>query len=164
MKISRLETHDRYDYLIKDQAHMIAQGASDCLKKNSDSLKLQELCPYVYIFAHPRTEEDGGNKRLLWQPRLTKPKAQTNSYLFRAESKTDLMEICWILPPRELWPQYQKGNICASDHVRWSINHFIHNRRKLEDPFVGDLTDSQARAIWTQILTNKDHGTIKLEI
>lgn len=154
MKITRLETHDRYEHFLKDQSRLISQGANDCLKRNSDSLQMQERSPYIYIFAHPRTEENGSTKTLYWQPRLTKPKAQTNSYLFRAVSKTDMMEVCWLLPPRELWPQYQKGNVCESDLVRWSINQFIHNRNKLEQPFQEDLNDEKAWEIWKSIHAN----------
>jgi hypothetical protein len=87
LKVDRLETHDRLEFFINDQWQKITQGAEDCLFKNPDSLALQEQCPYIYIFAHPRTSDDGVNKRLLWQPRVTKPKAQTNSYLFREPRK-----------------------------------------------------------------------------
>jgi hypothetical protein len=103
MKIQRLETHDRLAHLQQDQSHIIAQGCEDCLKKNWLSLAFQARCHYVYIFAHPRTTDNGVNKRLLWQPRLSKPTAQTNSYLFGAQSNTDLIELCWLIPPRELW-------------------------------------------------------------
>src|ERR1700685_1507363 len=106
MKIDRLETHDRLEHFVNDQWATISQGASDCLLRNPDSLALQEKSPYIYIFAHPRTHDDGVSKRMLWQPRLTKPKAQTNSYLFRAASKSDVLMICWLIPPREMWNQY----------------------------------------------------------
>ena len=76
MKLNRLETHDRLLHLKKDQEAIIFQGAQDCLKKNTDSLSMQMHSPYVYLFAHPRTAEDGVTQRLLWQPRLTKPAAQ----------------------------------------------------------------------------------------
>ena len=76
MKINRLEAHDRLLHFKNDQNSTIQQGAEDCLKKNPLSLALQDHSPYIYIFAHPRTADDGVNKRLLWQPRLTKPKAQ----------------------------------------------------------------------------------------
>src|SRR5579863_4273753 len=99
MKINRLETHDRYQHFIKDQSETIFQGAEKCLKENPLSIAIQEKSPYIYIWAHPRTAEDGVNKRMLWQPRLSIPEPQTNSYLFRATSKTDLIEVVWILPP-----------------------------------------------------------------
>ena len=100
MKVDRLETHDRLLHFKKDQALNIAQGAEDCLKRNPLSLAIQSRSPYVYLFAHPRTADDGFTKRMLWQPRLTRPKAQTNSYLFRAQSNSDVIEVCWLLPPR----------------------------------------------------------------
>jgi hypothetical protein len=152
MKLNCLETHDRYEHFINDQSQIIWQGAEDCLKRNIDSLKLQEKSPYVYLFAHPRTSDDGVNKRLLWQPRLTKPKAQTNSYLFRAQSHSDIVEICWLIPAPEMWKQYEKGKVCESNWALWSINQFLHNREELEKPFADDWNDEQARNIILSIL------------
>jgi len=111
MKIDPLDAHDRLLHFKRDQEENLFQGVDDCLRKNKDCVSMQEYFPYVYIFAHPRTMEDGATKKMFWQPRLTKPKAQTNSYLFRAISKTDIVEIIWLLPPRELWEQYEEGKI-----------------------------------------------------
>lgn len=156
MKINLFETHDRLQHLQKEQSHVIAQGCEECLKKNPDSLAIQSRCHYVYIFAHPRTSEDGINKRLLWQPRLTKPKAQTNSYLFRAKSHSDLIELCWFIPPRELWSQFKMGNVTESEDVIWSINQFQNNRTKLEAPFDDDISEERAKAIWIDIARAKE--------
>jgi len=139
MKVNRLEAHDRLLYFKKDQQDIINQGASDCLTKNPLSLALQRRSPYVYIFAHPRTADNGVDKIMLWQPRLGKPEPQTNSYLFRATSNTDLLEICWILPPQELWDQYKKGNVTESDWVTWSIDQYINNKKGLAEAFPEDF-------------------------
>lgn len=155
MKIERLDAHDRLQHLKKEQGDIIAQGCEDCLKKNSDSLLIQSRCPYVYIFAHPRSTDDGINKRMLWQPRITRPKAQTNSYLFRAKSNTDNIEICWFIPPRETWGEFKEGKVTESEHVIWSIDQFINNRERLEAPFEDDLTDQRARDIWREIAIAK---------
>lgn len=153
MKLNRFETHDRLLHLKKDQARNIAQGAEDCLKKNRLSLALQERSPYIYIFAHPRTADDGVTKRMLWQPRLTRPEAQTNSYLFRAQSKTDIMEICWLLPPQEMWAQYKKGNVTEHEWVLWSINQYRTNSIQLGAPLQDDLPEHACKAIYHQIAT-----------
>ncbi len=152
MKIDRLEAHDRYQYFIQDQSKQIFQGADECLRGNPDSLRLQEKSHYIYIFAHPRTADDGLNKRLLWQPRLVKPKAQCNSYLFRAQSNSDILEICWLLPPYELWDQYDKGKVCESNWAAWSIDQYKHNKAALEKPFEDDWTDEQAMNLFKQCL------------
>lgn len=152
MKVNRLEAHDRLLFLKKDQGSNIAQGAQDCLKKNELSLALQDKSPYIYIFAHPRTADDGINKRMLWQPRLTKPAAQTNSYLFRAISKTDILQICWLLPPREQWKQYQKGNVTEHEWVLWSIRQFQTNRQELEKCESDDVTQEQFEKIMMQVI------------
>lgn len=152
MKISRLEAHDRLQHFKKDQEINIFLGAEECLKKNPDSLIMQDHSPYIYIFAHPRTADDGFSKRMLWQPRLTKPKAQTNSYLFRAISKTDTIEVCWLLPPRELWEQYKRGNLTEEHMVLWSINEFQFNKKHLESAAHDDLPENKIRDIYKHIL------------
>lgn len=151
MKIHRLEAHDRYLQLLSQQSEVVNRGCNDCLSKNPLSLAYQVRSPYVYIFGHPRTDDDGVTKRFLWQPRLSKPKAQTNSYLFRAKSHTDIMEICWMIPPRELWSQYKKKNITESSIVLWSIHQFQHNRKELEDPFPEDFSDDKCKLILLNI-------------
>jgi hypothetical protein len=137
---------------MKDQSAKIWEGADECLRRNPDSLRLQEKCHYIYIFAHPRTADDGVSKRLLWQPRLVKPSAEPNSYLFRAQSHTDILEICWLLPPRELWGQYDMGKVCESNWAAWSIEQFKNNKKELEKPFIDDLTDEQAVNIFKESL------------
>ncbi len=141
MKIDRLETHDRLEHFKKDQALNIFSGAEECLRKNKDCVSMQQYFPYVYLFAHPRTSDDGVTKRMIWQPRLTKPKAQTNSYLFRAISKTDLVEIIWLIPPRELWEQYEKGKVTESQDIEISIRNFQFYREELERPHRDDLSE-----------------------
>lgn len=152
MKINRLETHDRLLHFKKDQALNIFQGAEDCLKRNPLSLAIQEKSPYVYMFAHPRTADDGVNKRMLWQPRLSKPTPEPNSYLFRAQSKTDLIEVCWLIPPREMWDQYKEGNVTHNADVLWSINQYRHNILKFSIPHPDDVSEIQGRKILKGII------------
>lgn len=151
MKLDRLETHDRLEYFKQDQAQTIWQGADDCLNRNPLSLALQEKSHYIYLFAHPRTCDDGVNKKMYWQPRLTKPRAQENSYLFRAISKTDVLEICWLIPAKELWEQYRKGNITEEPTVLWSINQYRYNRKSLENMEHDDLSEDKIRSIYREI-------------
>lgn len=160
MKLNRLETHDRLLHFKKDQEANVFQGAEDCLKKNPLSLALQDRCHYIYMFAHPRTCEDGVTKKMFWQPRLTKPEPQTNSYLFRAISKTDEVEICWLLPPEQMWNQYRQGNITESELVLWSINEFQTNRKNLGKPDHDDLTEKKVKSIYKQILGEKGQNEI----
>ncbi len=155
MKINRLETHDRLQHFVKDQSANIFQGAEDCLKKNPDSLSIQEKSPYVYIFAHPRTNDDGVTKRMIWQPRLSIPEAQSNSYLFRALSNTDIIEVVWLLPPREMWSQYEKGNVTENAEVAWSIEMFKGCRSLLEKPHPDDMPEERARLILKAIVDEK---------
>jgi len=155
MKLNRLETHDRLQHFVKDQSQNIFLGAEQCLKDNPLSLAIQEKSPYVYLFAHPRTADDGVTKVMYWDPRLSIPEAQTNSYLFRAISKTDTIEVIWLIPPREMWPQYDMGKVTESNEVAWSINQFKHNRKELEKPHPDDLPEERARLILKAIVDEK---------
>jgi len=150
-KLDTLETHDRLEKLVESQSINIFKGAEECLKSNEMSLVFQEYSPYIYIFAHPRTSDDGASKRMLWQPRLTRPKPQTNSYLFRAKSKSDEIEICWILPPREMWPEYEEGKVTESEIVQWSIDMFVNHRDKLDQNHPEDLSDGEIKYIYKQV-------------
>lgn len=160
MKINRLETHDRLQHLKENQSANVFQGAEDCLKKNSLSLMLQEHSDYIYLFAHPRTEENG-DKCLYWQPRLTKPKPQENSYLFRAESKTDFIEICWLIPPEPLWDQYKKGNVVEHELILWSVDQFTKDPLKLSLPDPRDLSEEMCRSIYLFIKKTIPESTLK---
>jgi hypothetical protein len=159
MKINRLEAHDRLLHLKKDQSVNIFRGAEDCLKRNPNAVSMQEYFPYIYIFAHPRTADDGVTKRLLWQPRLLKPKAQENSYLFRALSKTDVLQVIWVLPPKEMWAQYKKGNVTESEAVLVSINNFLFCRKELEKPHPDDYPEEKIKIILRKIQEQRRQPT-----
>ena len=156
MKLNRLETHDRLQQFHKEQSLNVFQGADDCMKRNKLSLALQDRCPYVYLFAHPRTSDDGVTKRMIWQPRLTKPSPQTNSYLFRGTSHTDIIEVCWLLPPREMWSQYKRGLVTENELVLWSITQFTTKRDELGAPHPDDLPDEQIRNIYRAVAKEQD--------
>ena len=166
MKINRLEAHDRLKYLVQDQSANVFQGAEDCLKKNPLSLTIQEKCPYVYIFAHPRTADDGVTKVLYWQPRLSIPEPQTNSYLFRAISHTDNIQIVWMIPPREHWEQYKQGNVTEQNICLWSINMFQYGntRKQLSEPNPEDIPEQMAKNIMRAILIDHENNIRKNKI
>jgi hypothetical protein len=155
MKLNRLEAHDRLLQFKKDQSINIFHGAEDCLKRNPLSLALQERSPYIYLFAHPRTADDGVTKVMYWQPRLSKPEAQVNSYLFRAVSRSDIVQVCWLLPPQEMWAQYEKGKVTSDETVQWSINHFKTNKLELEKPDPQDFSEEAGKEILRKVI--EDH-------
>lgn len=128
MKIDPLDAHDRLVYLNKTEALNIDECCQDLIKKRPFGNH-----PF-YIFVHPRTEDDGVNKRLIWQDRLTKPVAQTNSMLFKAYPGSDEVKILWIIPPREMWGQYKIGLLTASNVVSESIFSFQNDKEGLEMP------------------------------
>jgi len=157
MKVNRLDAHDRLQHLTK-QNFDIGECCQDLINQR----------PYVdhpfYIFAHTRTEEDGVTKRLIWQPRLTKPKAQTNSMLFKAYPGSDNIKVIWMIPAEELWAQFDKGLMLENRLVSDSIQDFKHNRNKLEAKEPDDMTDDQIDAIYKELSFNARQKRAKEEV
>ena len=144
MKLNFLETHDRLEHLKKQNFNI-----SDCCQNLIEQRPFGEHS--FYIFAHARTDDDGVTKRLIWQPRLTKPKAQTNSMLFKAYPGSDVIKVMWIIPPREMWDQYKKDKMTENKTVLESIEYFENNRQFLEKKEDDDLSDEAIDAIYTSI-------------
>ena len=144
MKINPLDAHDRLKHFTK-QSFDISECCQDLINKRPFGNN-----PF-YIFAHARTDDDGVRKRLVWQPRLTKPRAQTNSMLFKAYPGSDNIKIIWMIPARELWGQYAKGLMTENKTVSDSIHDFQYNREKLEMPDDDDLSDDKIHSIYRNI-------------
>lgn len=161
MEIDRLETHDRYMQFLEQ-----SNNISECCQNLIDQKPFGNVS--FYIFAHQRTLdidekyklflsgvystiEEVPTNRMIWQPRLTKPKAQTNSMLFKVSPDSDNVKIIWILPVRELWPQFEGEKMTSSNVVAKSIFDFTYNRIKLEEREEDDLTDMQIDAIYKQL-------------
>ncbi len=144
MKINRLDAHDRLQHFTK-QSFDIAECCQDLIRQR----------PYgehpFYIFAHTRTDDDGVTKRLIWQPRLTKPLAQTNSMLFKAYPGTDMIKVIWMIPAPELWAQFGKGLVTENKTVYESIDAFKNNKVKLEEREDDDLTDAEIDGIYRDL-------------
>ncbi len=144
MKLDRLETHDRYQHFTKQQFDI-----GECCQNLINQRPFGEHA--FYIFAHSRTDDDGTSKRLIWQPRLTKPKAQTNSMLFKAFPGTDVINVLWIIPSRELWDQFAMGQMLENQTVIDSIFKFQYDRETLEKKDLDDLPDHVIDQIYTEI-------------
>ncbi|SRR6266404_1063791 len=144
MRINLLDAHDRFQHF-KKQDFDISECCQDMINQR----------PFgdhpFYIFAHARTDDDGTTKRLIWQPRLTKPKAQTNSMLFKAYPGTDIVKIIWMIPARELWAQYEKDKLTENELIYHSIHEFQNNREFLERKEDDDLSDDAVDAIYREI-------------
>lgn len=144
MKVSRLEAHDRLQHL-KKQSFDIAECCQDLIEQRPFGEH-----PF-YIFAHARTDDDGVSKRLIWQPRLTKPKAQSNSMLFKVYPGTDNVRVIWMIPSVEMWGQYEQGNVTEHEITRWSIQNYKTNRGALEEREPDDLSDETIDSIYRNI-------------
>lgn len=147
MKVNYLETHDRLSHFTK-QSFDIAECCQDLINQRPFG-----NYPF-YIFAHARTDDDGVTKRLIWQPRLTKPSAQTNSMLFKAYPTTDLVKVIWMIPDRALWDQFKKGQMMENDLILESIYNFENKRAMLEVPEEDDLTEERIDQVYRDISFN----------
>lgn len=151
MTINLLDAHDRYQELNK---HGINIGK--CCQSLIDQRPFGKH-PF-YIYAHMRTEDNGIDKRLIWQPRLTKPKASTNSMLFKGYPGTDNVKVIWMIPDRSLWNNFEYGNLCHNQTVAESIHDFLYNREKLEAKESDDLSDAQIDQIYREISASTKKG------
>lgn len=153
MKINILDAHDRLKHFTK-QNFDIGECCQDLINKRPFG-----NYPF-YIFAHARTDDDGVRKRLIWQPRLTKPKAQTNSMLFKAYPGTDIVKVIWMIPSPEMWDQFQKGLLLENKIVSESIYNFKYFKDKLEANESDDFSDEKIDAIYSEISANASHDKL----
>lgn len=174
MKINRLETHDRLLHFKKQTADI-----SECCQNLIDQRPFGDH--EFYIYAHKRTlglDEkfklfasgkyptiaEVPEATIIWQPRLTKPKAEPNSMLFKAYPGTDKIKIIWMIPQEELWDQYESGLMTESAIIKESIHDFKHNRGKLEAKEEDDLSDAQIDAIYKEISRMAKNEPLKFEM
>lgn len=144
LKINPLDAHDRLKEFKKTD-HSIGE----CCQNLIDQAPFGNR-PF-YIFAHARTDDDGIKTRMIWQPRLTKPKAQTNSMLFKGYPGSDRVDIIWMIPKRELWPNFHKDKMTADPIIYQSTYDFQFNRKKLEVSDPDDPTDQEIDAIYRSL-------------
>lgn len=163
MEVDILEAHDRLQ-----EVHKQGDSIGENCQRIIDSKPFGDH-PF-YIFAHKREIsiderfdlwmkhmhtwprlEDVPTHRLIWQPRLTKPKAQTNSMLFKGYPGTDQVKVIWIIPERELWSQFTMEKMTENDTVMQSIYDFSHNRDKLDAKEADDLPDEIIDKIYEQL-------------
>lgn len=173
IKINPLDAHDRMQHFT-NQSFSISECCQDLIKQEPFGKR-----PF-YIFSHARTLdlderiamlqkdiqnslfdptyirlymslEQVPNKKIIWQPRLSKPKAQTNSMLFKAYPGTDNIKVIWMIPDREMWPQYEKGKMTENKTIYDSIQSFQYERALLENPENDDPSEEEMDMIYKDI-------------
>lgn len=161
MKINRLDAHDRLSHVMNQKDYI----SEEC-QKIVDSRPFGDRAFYIFAFK----KEIGADEqyaiwasntsleldkvptaRIIWQPRLTKPKAQENSMLFKGYPGSDMVKVVWIIPQRELWDQYKVGNLTQHTTVLESIDDFINDRGKLEAKEADDPGEEEAKKIYQEI-------------
>ena len=172
MKVNILDAHDRFKH-VKDQGIDIGKNCQNLIDQRPFG-----NFPF-YIYAHTKTIgldekialfnkdlndhltiltprkykdlSDVPEKRLIWQPRLTKPLASPNTMLFKGYPGTDIVKIIWMLPQMELWEQYEKGKLTENEIVTESIYQYKNNIEKLNAKEEDDLDDKTINKIYEEI-------------
>jgi hypothetical protein len=144
VNLNRFEVHDRLLDFNK-QAQHIYIGCMQCIQNVPEDIKF----PF-YVHAHSRQidmaeklsiiedptipfELKKVDERLIWMPRITKPKAEPNSYLFLVTKRPEQIRVIWLLPKPELWKQMAPGMISHHPDVWTSIQNYLKYRKKLEE-------------------------------
>ena len=145
MKIDLYDCHDRLIDFRNDWEY-ISQGVQDCINNVPDEIK-----SYFYVFGHSRqigmderfslfmaghylNMDETPTERMIWSPRISKPAAQSNSYLFKTRKGTDIVEVVWLLPKPELWDEYAPEKLMYNEDIWHSIRTYRHKRYELEKP------------------------------
>lgn len=173
MKINRLETHDRLEHLTAQNfdigktcqsiidrkpfgnhpfyifAHKRQIGLDERMSLYQDDLR-ESLCNIAYIRQYTSMSQVPTD-RLIWQPRLTKPKSQTNSMLFKGYPGTDNIKVIWIIPDRCLWEQFEKGKMTENRTVWESIQAFVNHPERLEEKEDDDYSDEAIDRLYAEI-------------
>lgn len=162
IELNALETHDRLlDFKQKNQDSVEGQIQKMIQENPFDGL------PF-YIFAHKRTLTDTERSlhfqthnyslenipshKIVWQPRLQKPKSCLNSMLFKVDpSFPEQVKVIWILPEREQWEAHKKGKMTQDPTVVESIEAFENDRQALDHPEPDDPDDERARNIYQRL-------------
>lgn len=143
--VSRLDTHDRLLH-VKKQDFSIGE----CCQNLIDQRPFGDRA--FYIFAHARSDDTcAGRKRMIWQPRLTKPRAETNSMLFKACPGTDTIRVMWMIPAVELWDNFMRGKMMEDPLIVESIYNYKHNKSALEAREPDDLSDDEIHQVYLEV-------------
>ena len=140
MKVNLLETDDRFLHFKRQDFGTDAQA-----KRIVDAKPFGDN-PY-YIFVHTRQTDTTLDHRVIWQPRLLKPVPQLNSMLFRVPRNANYFEVIWIIPPVEIWHEFDKGKIHEDDVIARSIYMFSKKFYELSQPFPDDLSGEEAQDV-----------------
>ena len=68
--------------------------------------------------------------------------------LFKAYPGTDIIKVIWMIPAREMWDQFKKGNMTQNKTVVDSIYDFQYNRGFIEKREDDDLDDKTIDKIY----------------
>lgn len=149
LNIDPLDAHDRLSYMKEENRDGIQQMIEKIIAQDPFDGRA------FYIFAHKRASEERGKTRLIWQPRLQKPKAVTNSMLYKVNpNNIEEVRIVWIIPERSQWTLYAKGSMFENESVIYSIEAFQNKREELEAPDADDPSDDEAARIYASLYPN----------
>lgn len=132
MKVNLLETHDRFEHFRQQNF-----STDEFLKKIIESKPFGDY-PY-YLFQHCRQTDSTLDQRSIWQPRLGKPTPQLNSTLVRVRPFSKDFDVIWVIPPVEIWSEFDKGKVHENEVIQISTYMFQKRFLALCQPIEGDV-------------------------
>jgi hypothetical protein len=103
---------------------------------------------YIFSFIK-RVDDASGIKKMIHQPRLTKPEPIPGGTLMRVDPRDPYTAtLLWTLPNDQNFNLYKKGKMYADPFVHECIERFKKNPKEMMRPEVDDLTDEQIREIY----------------
>lgn len=103
---------------------------------------------YVLTFLK-NTPGDPHTKKLVYQPRLTKPKPNPNTSLYRLNPlRPDEVEVFWILPKIQAFGLYAKGKVHENEFIHECIQKYLNEYDSLCRKEADDISDSEIKELY----------------
>lgn len=157
MNVNRFDAHDRLKHVTR-QDFSIGECCQDIINKRPFGNN-----PY-YIWAHSRQDDNPGVRRIIWQPRLTRPNASSNSMLFRVQPPSESIEIIWIIPDSSLWDNFAPGKLSHNELINGFIQQYRRDKKYLEEPHKDDLTDARAHQVYQDLIHTAKYDKMMSQI
>lgn len=109
---------------------------------------------YIFQFVK-RVDDTTGVKRMIHQPRLTKPEPLPGTTLLRCDpDRPEDVTIIWTLPNQENFGLYKHGKFFSDPFVAECVEKYLKRPGELMKEEEGDLDDDKIREIYREISAN----------
>jgi len=134
--------YDLFDTVqfVKEQSE---KGYVDCLQDIIGKAPFGNRHFYIFSFMK-RVDDTQGIKRMIHQPRLTKPEPVPGSTLIRVHPRNpEEAKIMWTLPNEEAFGLYKQGKIFGNEFVHECVQRYLKNPMEMCRPEPGDMLEEE---------------------